>query len=56
MDFDINFNKGAVSMLPTFEDEFEVDNDRYKQVKELYRKFSARKQVKVLESILENAD
>lgn len=56
VDFDINFNKGAVSMLPTFEDEFEVDNDRYKQVKELYRKFSARKQVKVLESILENAD
>lgn len=56
VDFDINFNKGAVSMLPTFEDEFEVDSDKYKQVKELYRKFSARKQVKVLESILENAD
>ena len=56
VDFDINFSKGAVSMLPTFEDEFEVDSDRYKQVKELYRKFSARKQVKVLESILENAD
>nr|DAQ85389.1 MAG TPA: RNA-dependent RNA polymerase [Caudoviricetes sp.] len=56
VDFDINFSKGAVSMLPTFEDEFEVDGDRYKQVKELYRKFSARKQVKVLESILENAD
>lgn len=56
VDFDINFNKGAVSMLPTFEDEFEVDSDRYRQVKELYRKFSARKQVKVLESILENAD
>lgn len=56
VDFDINFNKGAVSMLPTFEDEFEIDTEKYKQVKEFYRKYSARKQVKVLESILENVD
>lgn len=56
IDFDINFNKGAVSMLPTFEDEFEIDTEKYKQVKEFYRKYSARKQVKVLESILENVD
>lgn len=56
VDFDINFNKGAVSMLPTFEDEFEIDMEKYKQVKEFYRKYSARKQVKVLESILENVD
>lgn len=56
VDFDINFNKGAVSMLPTFEDEFEIDTEKYKQVKEFYRKYSARKQVKVLESILGNID
>lgn len=54
VDFDINFNKNAVSMLPTFETEFVLQEDRLKTVKELYRKYSARKQVKVVESILEN--
>ena len=54
VDFDINFNKNAISMLPSYEDEFLVQEDRLKVVKELYRKYSARKQVKVVESILEN--
>ena len=54
VDFDINFNKNAISMLPSYEDEFFVQEDRLKVVKELYRKYSARKQVKVVESILEN--
>lgn len=53
VDFDINFNKGAVSMLPTFEDEFEIDTEKLALMKELYRKFSSRKQVKSLESMFD---
>jgi hypothetical protein len=56
VDFDINFNKNAVSMLPTFEDCFEFDQERFAIVKDLYRKYTARKQVKTLESIVDNID
>ena len=53
VDFDINFNKGAVSMLPTYEDKFEIDTEKLALMKELYRKFSSRKQVKSLESMFD---
>ena len=47
-DFEINFRKDNVSMLPTFEHEFTFDQSKLQLVKSQYQKYSSSKQINVL--------
>ena len=47
-DFEINFRKDNVSMLPTFEHDFTFDLSKLQLVKAQYQKYSSSKQINVL--------
>ena len=48
-DFRIQYDKESVSLLPTFEDEFEFNSEKFTQVKKAYNIFSSRMQLHALE-------
>ena len=66
VDFDIKFNKDleskskkkAVSMLPTFEEKYAgvFDQNKYSIVKDLYKAYNARKQMKHLAALLDTTE
>ena len=47
-DFDISYKRPSRSMLPTFEDEFEVDEAKLATVKQQYQKYNSSKQINIL--------
>ena len=66
VDFDIKFNKDidskekkkAVSMLPSFEEKYKdsFNSDKYSIVKNLYKAYNSRKQMKHLSAILDSSE
>lgn len=51
VDFDIQYGKKSVSMLPTFEGEFECDEGVLTKIRDLYRKYSNRRAIAYLTTL-----
>lgn len=51
IDFNIQYDKENINMLPTFEGEYECDEQKLLKIRDLYRKYSNRKAVVYLNNI-----
>lgn len=56
VDFDIQYGKKSVSMLPTFEGEFECDEEVLTKIRDLYRKYSNRRAVAYLTTLYDTEE
>ena len=55
IDFDIKYSKSNKNMLPTFDDEFTVDEEKLKLVKSCYQKYCTKKAIKYANTMLDYA-